>query len=60
MTALQKNLGLTTERFASPLDHDTQVHHYYTPYEAERLFGANHKAFSAIAAWCNICAWEGA
>jgi len=48
MTALQKNLGLTTERFASPLDYDPHMLHYYTPHEADRVFGANLEAFSTI------------
>jgi hypothetical protein len=55
MTAIQKNLGLTTERFASPLDYNTQVYHYYIPHGADQVFGANHEAFSATWEGASIC-----
>ncbi len=51
-TALQQNLGLTTERVASPLDHDPRTLQYYTPHEADRVVGANLEAPNTI--------WEGA
>jgi len=52
MTALQQNLGLTTEQFASALDYDPHTLQHYTCHEADRVFGAKVEAFSPI--------WEGA
>ena len=51
MKALQNGLG-TIERFASPLNYNPTSDCYFSPYPADRLFGANVDAFS--------CKWQGA
>ena len=52
MQALQQGLGVDIERFASPLNFTPGMHAYYSLYEEDHAFGANHNAFS--------CAWTGA
>ena len=52
MRALLEGLGITTERFSSPLNFTPSMMHYYSLYEADRVFGANCNAFS--------CLWTGA
>jgi hypothetical protein len=39
--------NLKIPRMIVPESYDTQMHHYYTPHEADRVFGANLEAFSA-------------
>ena len=52
MQVLQKNLGLTTEIFATPLDHDPQIPQYFSSQPEVRVFGANLDGLSTV--------WEGA
>ena len=52
MQALRKNLGLTTERIATPLDHDPQIPRYLSSQQEDKVFGANLDGFSTV--------WEGA
>ncbi len=52
MQALQIGLGITIERFASPLNYNPTSECYFSLYPEDRLFGANVDAFS--------CRWKGA
>ena len=52
MQALIQGLSLETERFASPLNFTPSMRQYFSLYEADAAFGANHNAFS--------CPWNGA
>ena len=46
MKALKEGLQTTTERFASPLNHSPELEAYFSWYEEDQLFGANHDAYS--------------
>ena len=46
MTCLQQHLHITTERFASPLNFNAQMHTYYSCHERDQAFGATWNAFS--------------
>ena len=50
--ALYEGLGLTAERFATPLDCSPLATTYWAPQAADQLFGARHEAFSA--AWSGL------
>ena len=52
ITALQEGLSVDTERFASPLNFTPTMRSYFSMYEADGTFGANHNAYS--------CLWTGA
>ena len=52
MKALQQELSLDTERFASPLNFTPSMQHYFSLYASDSVFGANHNAFG--------CPWIGA
>ena len=52
MNALLQGLSLETERFASPLNFTPSMKHYFSMYQEDQCFGANHDAFS--------CIWTGA
>lgn len=52
MQALQRGLSIDIERFASPLNFTPGMRAYYSLYEEDQVFGANHNAFS--------CKWTGA
>ena len=46
MQAIGQALGSASERFASPLDRSAHFPQYWSAYEQDRIFGANHDAFS--------------
>jgi ribonuclease HI len=52
MTALRVGLGVQGERFASPLNCNERTEVYWTMYPEDRVFGAQHDAYST--------AWVGA
>ena len=45
MSAFQKGLSITTERFASPLNFHPETIMYYSMYKEDQLFGATYDAF---------------
>ena len=51
MQAITAGLGATTERFASPLNFNPEFGSYHSMYSEDKLFGANHDAYS--------CRWVG-
>ena len=52
MVALREGLGVRGERFASPLNCNEQTESYWAMYPEDRVFGAQHDAYST--------AWVGA
>ena len=46
MACLQKHLCVTTERFASPLNFNGDMHTYYSCHERDQVFGATWNAYS--------------
>ena len=44
--ALRDALGITLERFASPMDRSTHSEAYWSPFPEDALFGSNHDAYS--------------
>ena len=44
--ALKAGLNVDCERFASPLDFNPSLKHYYSMYDQDRVFGANINAYS--------------
>jgi ribonuclease HI len=51
MQLLQKHLGITKERFASPLNFNAHTQQYWSCHARDQLFGACHDAYS--------CKWSG-
>jgi ribonuclease HI len=51
MQILQRHLGITKERFASPLNVSRHTKHYWSCHARDQLFGAHHDAYS--------CKWNG-
>jgi hypothetical protein len=47
MHALQQGLSINQERFASPLNVNLKTETYWSLYSEDRLFGANHNAYSS-------------
>ena len=46
MHAFQDGLGVQCERFASPLDINPEMQHYYSLHDRDKVFGANIDAYS--------------
>jgi hypothetical protein len=51
MNILQHHLGISKERFASPLNFNERTQHYWSCHARDQLFGALHDAYS--------CKWSG-
>ena len=51
MQIMQQHLGITKERFASPLNFNMHMEQYWSCHPRDQLFGASHDAFS--------CKWTG-
>jgi ribonuclease HI len=49
MGSLKEHLGITTERFASPMDRSPHMTQYWSTHPEDQLFGSNHDALSV--AW---------
>ena len=45
MCVLREHLGISMERFASPLNHSPHIPHYCSMYEDDQVFGARHDAY---------------
>ena len=51
MNILQQHLGISKERFASPLNFNEHTQQYWSCHARDQLFGAHHDAYS--------CKWSG-